>query len=57
LKDKVDGSPSPQMAITPFRVKAGFIAQAHAKKRKKVKKVCEFDYLQRRLPLIHSIVH
>jgi hypothetical protein len=35
LKDKVDGSPSPQMAITPFRVKVGFIAQAHAKRKEK----------------------
>jgi hypothetical protein len=39
LKDKVDGSPSPQMAITPFSVKAGFIAQAHAKKKKAKKSV------------------
>jgi len=45
LKDKVDGSPSPQMAITlEGQVKAGFIAQAHAK-RKRGKIVCEFDYL------------
>jgi hypothetical protein len=58
LKDKVDGSsPSPQMAITPFKVKAGFIALKLMQKTKKEKNVCEFDYLQRRLPLTCSIVH